>query len=148
MGINWVLISYPIRVIHVIRATFCGLQLLLLLHMFCLFIAPTNTLACCHHRHKNAQLWSFGLIFYLIPQPAVSLWNDSRGTCTPLAKLLFYETRPSYLNKVTNTWMAPPSRQPIFLSDQKIQPATFQNKISKSSFNTLPRCHLSRVTQR
>lgn len=71
------------------------------------------------------------------------------GHVPHLANFYPKETRPNNLNKVTNTWMAPPCWQPIFLSDpKKKKPATFQNKISKSSFHTLPWFQLTRVTQR
>ena len=97
-------------------------------------------------RTPNFEVLDSYFILFLSPRFLYGMIHE--GHVPLLPNFYSKETWPSNLNKVTNTWMAPPSRQPIFLSDQKIQPATFQNKISKSSFNTLPRCHLSRVTQR
>ena len=128
MGINWVLISYPIRVIHVIRATFCGLQLLLLLHMFCLFIAP-NKHPCLlppqAQERPNLKFWTH-FILLLSPRFLYGMIHEAHVPLLPN----FYskETQPSNLNKVTNTWMAPPSRQPIFLSDQKYNRLPFKIK--------------------
>ena len=65
-------------------------------------------------------------ILFLSPRFLYGMIHE--GHVPHLPNFYSMETRPSYLNKVTNTWMAPPSRQPIFLSDQKYNRLPFKIK--------------------
>ena len=68
---------------------------------FVFLLPPTNTLACCHHRHKNAKFEVLDSYFILFLSPRFLYGMIHVGHVPLLPNFYSKETRPSNLNKVT-----------------------------------------------